>query len=224
MPMKGGSPDLRIVDRWESGAGWIAYPEEGMRRASHALATDDGVWVVDPVDAPGVDDLLADLGEVAGVVICLDRHERDAVGIARRHDAPVFVPDRMHGVADDLDTATERFGTRLGGTDYRALTVRNSSLPPWQEVALTDGETLYVPEAVGTAPFFRAGDERVGVHPMLRLFPPRRALGGLEPDRLLVGHGAGVEEDAARALRDALAGARRRAPAAYAGALRAALG
>ncbi|MFB6301593.1 MAG: hypothetical protein ABEH78_01845 [Haloferacaceae archaeon] len=224
MSMKGDSPDLRGIDRWGEGLGWLAHPEEGMRRASHALAADGGVWVVDPVDAPGVDDLLADLGEVVGVVICLDRHERDAVTIARRHDVPVFVPDRMSGVAEGLDATTERFGNRLGDSDYRALTVRDSSLPPWQEVALTDGETLYVPEAVGTAPFFRAGGERVGVHPMLRPFPPRRALGELEPDRLLVGHGEGVLADATAALRDALAGARRRAPAAYAGALREMLG
>ncbi|MFB6281517.1 MAG: hypothetical protein ABEH40_05820 [Haloferacaceae archaeon] len=224
MPIKGGTPDLREIDRWEGGVGWIAYPDEGMARASHALATDEGVWVLDPVDAPGVDDLLAEFGDVAGVVICLDRHRRDAAAVARRHDAPVLVPDRMDGVADDTDAAVERFAGALGDTDYRALTVRNSSLPRWQEVALTDGETLYVPEAVGTAPFFRADGERAGVHPMLRPMPPRRALGDLDPDRLLVGHGEGVLDDGGAALRDALEGARRRAPAAYAGMLRALLG
>ncbi|MFB6080805.1 MAG: hypothetical protein ABEJ81_07400 [Haloferacaceae archaeon] len=224
MPMKGGPGDLTVIDRWEAGVGWIAHPEEGMQRASHALATDEGVWVVDPVDAPGVDDLLADLGEVTGVVVCLDRHERDAATVARRHGVPVVLPAWMRGVAADLDAPTERFGDRLGETDYRALTVRDSSVPPWQEVALIDDGTLYVPEAVGTASFFRAPGERVGVHPMLRPFPPRRVLGDLAPERLLVGHGEGILDGAASALRDALAGARRRAPAAYAGALRSMFG
>jgi hypothetical protein len=56
-----------------------------------------------------------------------------------------------------------------------------------------------------------AGGERLGVHPMLRPFPPRRALDGLEPEHVLVGHGEGVHgPEAATALADALAHARRR--------------
>jgi len=78
MPMKGsGTSQLREIDRWDGGIGWIAYPDEGMQRASHALAGDDGgAWVVDPVDVRGVDDLLDSVGDVAGVVVCLDRHKR----------------------------------------------------------------------------------------------------------------------------------------------------
>jgi hypothetical protein len=226
MPMKGDSPDLRAIDRWDGGVGWLAHPDEGMQRASHAVVGDgDGgdepaVWVFDPVDAPGVDDLLADLGAVAGVVVCLDRHARDAATVANRHDAPVYLPHWMDGVAGALDAPVERFGRELPDSGYRAVRVRDSSLPPWQEVALAnDAGTLYVPEAVGTAPYFRAPGERLGVHPMLRLTPPRRALGGLDPDRVLVGHGQGVLTDAGEALRDALDGSRRRAPAAYLGAL-----
>jgi hypothetical protein len=77
-----------------------------------------------------------------------------------------------------------------------------------------------VPEAVGTAPYYLSGDERLGVHPMVRLTPPRRALEGLRPERVLSGHGAPVLSDAATALREALANARRGIPGAYAGALR----
>jgi hypothetical protein len=221
MTLKGGRADLREIDRWDGGLGWIAYPDERMQRASHALRTDDGVWVVDPVDAPGVDDLLDDLGEVAGVVLCLDRHKRDAAAVATRHDVPVFVPRWMDGVAAKLDAPVERVGGELGDSGYRVRRVRDASLPPWQEAALhgPDG-TLLVAEAVGTASFFRAGDERLGVHPMLRPIPPRGALGDLAPDRILVGHGAGVFDDADAALRDALGGARRRLPAAYAKMIR----
>jgi hypothetical protein len=223
MPMKGDSPDLRVVGRFEDGLTWQAYPDEEMQRASHALAVDGKAWVVDPVDAPGVDDLLAEVGAegVAGVVVGLDRHRRDAATVARRHDAPVYVPDWMSGVVDEVgDVDVERFGRALADTGYEALTIRDSSVPPWQEVGLFDGETLVVPEAVGTAPYYVAAGERLGVHPMLRPFPPRRAFSGLDPERVLVGHGAPVLSGATAALRDALANARRNLPAAYAKAFR----
>jgi hypothetical protein len=220
MSFKGGEPDLRTVGEWDGGRTWLAYPDEEMQRASHVLAVDGDAWAIDPVDAPGLDDLLADVGDVAGVVVGLDRHRRDAAAVATRHDAPVYVPDWMSGVAGKLDAPVERFGRELADTGFQALTVRNSSIPPWQEVGLFDGETLVVPEAVGTAPYYLAGDERLGVHPMLRLVPPTRALAGLKPERVLPGHGAPVLDDAATALRDALANARRGAPAAYAKAVR----
>jgi len=93
-------------------------------------------------------------------------------------------------------------------------------VPPWQEVGLFDGSTLYVPESLGTASYFRGRRERLGVHPMLRFTPPREALGGLDPDRVLVGHGVGVHDNAGAAIADALANARRKAPGLYAKTLR----
>jgi hypothetical protein len=123
----------------------------------------------------------------------------------------------MDGVASGLEASVERFADELGDSGYRVRRVRDASIPPWQEAALyRPDDTLLVPEAVGTASFFRGGDERLGVHPMLRPIPPRRPLGDLTPDRVLVGHGEGIFEDATVALRDALAGARRRLPSAYA--------
>ncbi|PSP27909.1 hypothetical protein BRC65_03705, partial [Halobacteriales archaeon QH_2_65_14] len=58
------------------------------------------------------------------------------------------------------------------------------------------------------------GTTRLGVHPVLRLFPPSK-LTRLDPDRLLVGHGAGIHNDASGALEAAIDGARRRMPALY---------
>ena len=192
-----------------------------MERASHALAVDGDVWVLDPVDAPGVDELLADLpGEVAGTVVCLDRHERDAAAVASRHDVPVHVPEWMTCVAAELDAPVERFGSDLGGLS--TFRIRDASFPPWQEVGLVDRErgTLYVPEAVGTAPFFLARGERLGVHPMLRLTPPREQLGRRSPECVLVGHGAGVHEGASAALETALRESRGNAPGLYLRTLR----
>ena len=224
MSMKGDEPDLHEIDRYDGGVGWIAYPDETMERASHAFAvrneeTDDGdVWVVDPLDAPGVDDLLDELGTVAGVVVGLDRHKRDCAEIADRHDVPVYVPEWMTGVADDLgpDVEIERFGSRLADTGFEAIRIRDSSIPPWQEVGLFDGETLIVPESLGTGSYFRGDRERLGVHPMLRLTPPTTTLSGLDPERVLVGHGVGVHERAAVAVEDALSDSRRKAPGLYA--------
>jgi hypothetical protein len=217
MPLKGGRADLREIDRWDGGVGWIAYPDERMQRASHALRGEDGVWVVDPVDAPALDDLLADLGTVQGVAVCLDRHKRDADAVARRHDVSVHVPAWMDGVADAFDAPVERIQGELGDSGYRVHRIRDAAFPRWQEAGLYGPEgTLLVPEAVGTAPFFCAPEERLGVHPMLRPIPPRDELGDIAVSRVLVGHGEGVFDGADRALRNALDGARRRLPSAYA--------
>jgi len=217
MPMKrsGEASNWTETNRWDRGASWIAYPQEAMQRASHVLDTDAGVFVVDPVDAPGVDDLFAEFGDVAGVVLLLDRHERDAAAVANRHDVPVYLPEPLAAVGSDLDAPTEVVHGQLPGTDYGVHTVVEN--PFWKEAALygDDDDTLVVAESVGTAEFFLAGDERLGVHPMQRLFPPKK-LGRLDPDRLLVGHGEGIMEDAAEALAYALRGARGRAPSLYA--------
>lgn len=216
MPMKGSGPatDFREIDRFDGGVGWIAYPDETMQRASHALSADGGVWLVDPVAVDGLDDLLADVGDVAGVVVLLDRHGRDAARLARRYDVSVHVPAWMDDFAREFDVPIERCRTELADTGYRVHRLLDTSF--WKEAALSNSEgTLVVPEAVGTAEYYTTDDERLGVHPMLRAFPPRR-LRGLAPDRVLVGHGAGVSSRADAALEDALRGSRRRAPRLYA--------
>lgn len=221
VPLKASGPatDFEVIDRFEGGVGWIAHPEETMRRASHALrvpaddAGDGGdsgtgeadVWVVDPVDADGVDDLLAELGDVRGVVVLVDRHARDADTVAKRHGVPVYVPSF---VDLDVDVQTTPVSGRLPGTDYEV--VRTVDWPGWDEAALSDGETLVVGDAVGTTEYFRTDAERIGVHPLLRIFPPHK-LRQFQPERILTGHGEGVMEDASSALADALDGARRRA-------------
>jgi len=202
-------------ETFEGGLTWIAHPEEGMERASHALDTDEGIWLVDPVDTEGLDARLADRGGVAGVVVLLDRHARDAAELARRHDVPVTRPP---GVERDFDAPTEDVTGGLPGTGFEFLAVID--WPGWHEVALWDGGTLVVPEALGTNAFSRAGGERLGLNPVARIAPPKH-LADLEPDRLLVGHGRPVLDDAPAAIRDALANARRRLPRAWLGALRA---
>jgi len=216
MPMKGSgkTTEFREIDRRDNGVGWIAYPDETMQRASHAFAVDGEVWVCDPIDVEGLDDLLTEFGEVAGVVILLDRHKRDAATIANRHGVAVHVPDWMEGVVEEIDAPTERIHLELGDTGVGVHKLVDNRF--WQEAALyiEDRDELIVPESVGTADYFCAGSERLGVHPMLRLKPPKK-LRRFSPERVLVGHGAGVDEDASQALSNAVSGARARTPGLY---------
>ena len=211
MPMKGsGTAELRVVDRFDGGVGWIAYPEETMQRAAHAIESEGELWIVDPVDAPGLDELLEGYADPAGVVVSLDRHERDAAAVAARHGVSVYVPEWMSGVAGGLDAEVERFGGTLAGFDVARL-VDN---PLWQEAVLFDGETLVVPEALGTVGYFLAPEEALGVHPMLRAFPPKD-LREYDPKRLLVGHGEGLSEGVGPEIRRAIEQSRRNAVPTY---------
>lgn len=217
-PAKVDAPatDPRFIDRFDGGFGWIAHPDEAMQRASHALVADGAVWVVDPIDVPGLDDRLTERGAVAGVVALFNWHTRDASAVATRHGVAVHVPTWVTRVAGRVEAPVERFHGELGDSGYRA--VRITPHPLWREAALyheADG-TLLVPDSVGTAAYFRAPGERLGVSAYQRPWPPRRALGVLQPERLLLGHGAGIFDGATPALAEALASARRRAPAAIA--------
>ncbi len=194
-------PTLSHVREWPGGLSWIAHTEEDARRASHALATEAGVWVVDPVDAAGLSDRLAALGEVAGVVVAQDRHTRDAVAVADRHDVAVSVPEWMALTRAKLATEPEPLDGTLPGTAYDVH--RLIEADEWEEVVLVDeaSGTMVVPEALGTLPAFGTGDG-LGVHPALD-DPPRR-LADWTPDRVLVGHGESVHDEATARLRAAV--------------------
>lgn len=69
------------VEEHERGLTWVVV--EPMQRAFHALADDGRVWLVDPLDGPEVGAAEA-LGEPAGVLQLLDRHDRDCAAIAAR--------------------------------------------------------------------------------------------------------------------------------------------
>jgi len=175
-----------------------------MQRACHALRFGGSVWVIDPVDVDGLDERIAAVGEPVAVVQLLDRHNRDCAAIAARLGVP------HHRLP---------FGGIEGAPFEPVPLVRNRL---WNELALwaPAERALIVSEAVGTAPYFRAGAEPIGIHPMLRPLPPRK-LGAYEPLHLLCGHGAGSHGPATpAALRDCLDGSRRRLPQALLSVLR----
>ena len=187
---------MRYCDETEWGFGWIQ--EERMARCSHALRAEGRVWVFDPVDGPGLDERIRGLGEPAGVIQLLDRHNRDCAALAARLGVPHHVVP-FQGVP---------------GAPFDPVPVARHRL--WREVALwwAEERVLVCGDALGTVGYFRARDDRLGVHPLLRLLPPK-ALGRFAPRHVLCGHGEGVHGDeAARALGEAIATARRRLPAA----------
>lgn len=195
-------PTLGAVDEWDGGFSWIPHPDESRQKASHALLTDAGVWIVEPVDADGLDERITDLGDVAGVLVLYDRHTRDAVDVARRHDVAVHVPAWMNLVREKLDTAVESVSGGLPGTNYTIHRLVDTD--EWQEAVLIDEttNTMIVPEAIGTRPSVLKDDNVLGVH--YRLDDPPERLLDWQPDRILVGHGTGIHNEATTELRAAL--------------------
>jgi hypothetical protein len=180
-------------DLGADGFGWIV--EEAMTRASHALVADGRVCLVDPLDWPEAIDRALGLGEPAGVIQLLDRHDRDCAALAARLDVP-------HLVAPD----------DVPGSPFECVPIMRRRW--WRESALwwPETRTLVCADALGTNPFYTGGTAPLGVHVLLRLTPPK-ALAGFEPERILVGHGEGaIAPDAAQTLRDALRTSRRSLP------------
>jgi hypothetical protein len=170
------------------GVTWIEHSRTA--RTAHALRSEERVWLIDPFDDEPALQAAASLGRPAGVLQLLDRHNRDCQAIAARLGVPLLrLPDRAPDTPFEVVPVLSRRG--------------------WKEIALwwAHERALVVAEAIGTAPAFALG-RRAGVHPMLRLTPPRSRFSGYRPAMLLVGHGRTVESDGAAALDDALAHSR----------------
>lgn len=190
-----------LVDEWDGGFGWSL--DEFMQRTSHALVVEGRVWLTDPVDIPELEERVRALGEPEGVLQLLDRHERGCAAWAERLGVPHL-----------------RAWESVGAAPFEVLPVRRHRW--WHEVALWEpsARTLVCADALGTVAYFCAPGERIGLHPLVRPFPPR-ALARAVPERILCGHGAGIHDDAAAALQEALRTARRRLLAAWLALLRA---
>lgn len=189
-----------VIDRQDPwGVSWHVA-DEPMQRASHALADEGRVWLVDPVDDPAAVEAATGLGEPAAVLQLLDRHPRDCAALAQRLGVPhLRLPGEVAGAPFSVE--------------------RTVWVPGWRELRLwwPERRVLVVAEAVGTVPYFAAG-RRAGVHPMLRLLPP--GLRGHAPQHLLCGHGPAVHEDAVAVLGEALDHSRRDLPKAMLAAVR----
>ena len=192
------------MDDFEHGFGWTIDGDQ-IPRTSHAIRSNDRVWLIDVLDGDGLDERIAALGRPAAVVQLLDRHNRDCAAVAERLGVPLHVTP-----FDPVE-----------GAPFAAFPILRNRF--WREVALwfADERILVLADALGSLDYFRAPGEQFGVHPALRLFPPRPALAALEPEHVLFGHGEGFHgAEAPEALHTALATARRRAPKALLATLR----
>src|SRR5436190_13196904 len=179
---------------------WLAGAGDPMSRSSCALAVGGGCLVVDPVDGPGLDEALSGIGRVLGVVTLLDRHQRDAATVAARLSAPRMMPVALGGA-----------GLHVAGVEERTVIDR----PGWHEslLWLPDRRLLVCAETLGTADAFLARPrDRLGVHPLARIRPPRRAFDGIHPLVIAFGHGAPLRDGASQALQRTLRTARRALP------------
>jgi hypothetical protein len=179
---------------------WFSAAGDPMSRSSCAITVTGGCLIVDPVDVPGLDAALARIRPVLGVVTLLDRHQRDAAQIAARLGVPRLMPVALGGD-----------GVRVEGVEERTVIDRSG----WHEALLwLPGRRLLVcAETLGTAGAFLARPrDRLGMHPLVRPFPPRRAFHGLDPAAIAVGHGAPLREGAGEALRRTLRRARLQLP------------
>ncbi|MDX6581480.1 MAG: hypothetical protein QOI10_664 [Solirubrobacterales bacterium] len=184
---------LLTVDESELGLSWVL--DEPMQRACHAILAGGKVWFVDPIEVDEIVDRGAALGAPAGVLQLLDRHNRDCAAVAER-----------------LGIEHLRVPDEVPGSPFEAIPAVR--LPGWKETALwwPATESLVVAEIVGTNSVFNAGSGGVGMHPMLRAWPPK-SIRGYEPAHLFVGHGAPVHgADAAAGLERAYGRSRRDIP------------
>ena len=185
---------MRSIEVEEHALGLTWVVAEPMERAFHALVDDGAVWLVDPLDGPEMEDA-AGLGEPAGVLQLLDRHNRDCAEIAARLGVPhLKVPDAVPG------------------SPFEAIPALR--VPRWRETALwwPQKKALVVAEVLAANPMHTGGRQPVGVHFLLRPWPPS-SLRGYRPEHLLLGHGHGVHGPAAATdLEAAYARARRDLP------------
>jgi hypothetical protein len=192
-----------LFDEFEHGLEWVQDGDK-LARTSHAVLAGDRVWLTDVVDGPGLDERIAALGSAAAVIQLLDRHPRDNAALAERLGVPLH----------------ETPFTDVEGAPFVVLPIVKRRF--WREIALWFAEEriLVCADALGSLGYFRARGEPFGVHPFLRLFPPKQ-LATLEPEHVLCGHGAGFHgPETPQALRDALAKPRRRLPQALLNGLR----
>ena len=190
------------VDEQEDGFGWAI--DEPLERTSHALRVDGRVWLIDPVDAPELEDRIRALGEPAGVLQLLDRHARDGAAWAARLGVPLvraFEGPRRHAVPGAAGAGQPLLagGRALGAAEPDARSAPTSSAR----------SSSSAPETSASACTLCCDSRR------------RARSSRVAPERVLVGHGGGIHQDAAAAVHDTVRNARRRIPAALASAVRA---
>ena len=214
------SSSLLIHGRFENGFGWMAEPNHYMQRSSTALAHDGKVWLIDPERAPGIDAKIEALGKPVAIISAVGWHDRDVDWFAARYGVPVYGASWLRNKL--YRTPLIRVDRKIPDSPFELLnTSMRGAFRWWTESAVwwPEERLLVTGDCLGTAVYFAPEHEKLGVHPISRLSPPR-TLAGLAPRRIYCGHGQSVQEGAAEALQRALSAA----PSNRAGAVVGALG
>ena len=182
---------LEFSDEFEHGFGWKEQ-DERIPRTSHAVRSGGRVWLIDPVDGPGLDERVRELGEPAGVVQLLDRHNRDCAAVAARLGVRLYVVEAPDGI-EARPIVQWRF---------------------WREIALwfPEERVLVCADALGSLGYFRAKNEPFGVHPLLGSSRRSARSPGSSRSTSCSATGRVPRAGAPEKLREALATSRRRLP------------
>jgi glyoxylase-like metal-dependent hydrolase (beta-lactamase superfamily II) len=169
--------------------------------AAHAVATDEGVVLVDPL--PLVEDALRGLGEVAAIVLSSGSHQRSSWRLRRDLGVPVWAPTLSREIDEEPDVRYGE-GDRLPG----GLTALFTPGAGTTQHTFVRGEDPRV--AVVSDLLVRAPDHEVELVPDEYAHDPAQAresvrkLLELDFEVLCMGHGAPVTDDARGAVRRAL--------------------
>lgn len=207
MTQTGTQAPARIHGRFPGGFGWIAYPDEFMQRSSTVVIDHGRIWLIDPVYRSGIDVTIEEAGTIAGVILTLGWHDRDAIWFAERYGVPLYVPGNLVGAPKGGPVVRVAGGIPNCPLELVACGARGA-LRLFQECAVWWPEhgMLVTGDSLGTAGYFAEGGA-LGVHPIRRLSPPTELL-SLSVSRLYPGHGVsltgdGVAETVAAVIRTA---------------------
>jgi glyoxylase-like metal-dependent hydrolase (beta-lactamase superfamily II) len=182
---------------------WSIYDERiNFVGAAYAVATDDGVVMIDPL--PLEDEALADLGSVEAIVLTCGSHQRCAWRYRRELGVQVYAPalakeieeepDVRYGDGDTLPAGLHAVFTPGAGTTQHTL-------------VLGDPKVAFVPDMLVETP-----DGRVAMLASKWMYDAEQArrsvemLLDLDFDVLCLTHGGAVTESPKDAVRGALSG------------------
>jgi glyoxylase-like metal-dependent hydrolase (beta-lactamase superfamily II) len=169
--------------------------------AAHAVATDEGVVLVDPL--PLVEDAFRGLGEVAAIVLSSGSHQRSSWRLRRELGVPVWAPALSREIDEEPDVRYGE-GDRLPG----GLTALFTPGAGTTQHTIVRGEDPRI--AIVSDLLVRAPGHEVELVPDEYAHDPAQAresirkLLELDFDVLCMGHGAPVTDDAQGAVRRAL--------------------
>jgi glyoxylase-like metal-dependent hydrolase (beta-lactamase superfamily II) len=170
----------------------------GFASTSHALATDDGVVLIDPHRlAP---DALAALGEVTAIVLACGPHQRSAWHYRRQLGVPVYAPQGLQQIDETPDHSYGEGETLPGG--LRTVFAPGPGTKQYVLLSAGDPKILFAADHFVHPPGGELGfvsDEHI--HDPAQARETVKRLLELDFEILCTGHGPPVTDDPKSAIR-----------------------